>query len=1140
MTKTRQRKESVQLLSNFLQKSHVYLITIVLIFCTHTTRIFAQEKTISLNIKDAKLELVLGNIERQTSYLFVYSDNIDVGQMVSISAVAKPLRQVLGELLTPLSINYAVNNTSIVLSPAAPKEMESARRVFGRITATNGAPIVGASVVIKGTSIGTTTGADGKFSLEVSSAAANSALVFNYLGYEQIEIPLDGKNTFAVTMKEFVQVVEQVVVTALGIKRSEKALSYNVQSVASDELTTVKDANFMNALSGKVAGLNINASSGGVGSASKVQMRGSRSIMQSSNALYVIDGVPMMNRSNERNDMSANPFGSEGATDLIADINSEDIESVSVLMGSAAAALYGSIAANGAVIINTKRGARDRTTVTVTQNTDFTNAFFTPDFQTRYGTGSPEGNSSYSWGAKLNRFNYIGYEPKQDYLQTGVTTTETVSLSTGNSRNQTYVSAGAVNSEGIIPNSLYDRYNFSLRNTASFLKDKMTLDAGAAYTRQRDLNMTSSGAYANPIVSAYLYPRGNDWNAVQMFERWDDQRLISLPYWDMSAGDYIIQNPYWINYRNLRENKRDHYTFNASLSYDVLKWLKLSARTNFDSAHDRSTKKYYAGTNTQLTESSQNGLYGESSNITRQTYADFMAHINNNWSDGRYSLNATLGTSIHDLYYDAHGIEGPIRDGSIAGEQAMIPNVFNIYSISNIAMKKNAEGYREQTQSVFASAEFGYMSTYFLTATLRTDWPSQLWGPESVRNSFTYPSVGISTVLSQAFKLPKQIDYLKVRGSFARVGLAFSRFLANPKYSINTGGNVWQDATSKPVNDLKPEFTNSLEVGMTARVLKHFNLDVTLYDTHTYDQLLNPQVSVSSGFSTIYVQNGDVRNRGIEASLGYNNKWDKFSWHTNVTFSINRNRIMKLAGTVTNVETGEQVSFTHLPNGGLGGVKFLLTEGGTLGDLYSLKNLMRDSNGNIYVDQNGLVYPTTISDTSTDSWTKLGSVFPKANLGWRNDFGFGNFNMGLLFTARLGGVVYSRTQATLDFYGVSESSAAARDRGGVAINNGDIVSAYNWYNTVAAGDGIPQYYTYDATNVRLAEASLSYTVPRRLLGDFCDMTLSLVGRNLWMIYNRAPFDPESASSVSNNYYQGIDYFMSPSMRNIGFSIRLKF
>ena len=308
-------------------------------------------------------------------------------------------------------------------------------------------------------------------------------------------------------------------------------------------------------------------------------------------------------------------------------------------------------------------------------------------------------------------------------------------------------------------------------------------------------------------------------------------------------------------------------------------------------------------------------------------------------------------------------------------------------------------------------------------------------------------------------------------------------------------------------------------------------MDFTYYTTNTYDQTFNPKISVGSQYNNIYVQTGNVRNQGVEMALGYKNTWKSFSWNSNLTFSANKNKIVKLADNLVNPITGENFSISSLNMGGLDDARFLLREGGTLGDLYSSADIVRDENGNIYVDENNkLQIVKGISDVS--KWVKLGSVLPKANMAWRNQFGVGHFNLGFMLSARLGGVVYSRTQATLDYYGVSEQSAIARDNGGVRINQntedrGDLINAKEWYNQVAASGGVPQLYTYDATNVRLQEASIGYTIPRKWLGNVMDIDLSVVGRNLWMIYCKAPYDPESVATTGN-YYQGIDYFMMPS------------
>ena len=1114
------------------------LPVLTLVCCLFAGTASAQSVPVTLRVSDAPLEQVLSAIEKQTTYLFVYDKNVDVACRVSIDVKDTPLNNVLNTLFQSSDIAYAVENTSIVLSQKAPAAQPGQPvTVTGKVVDASGMPVIGAAVIVKGTTIGTSTGVDGDFSLQVPPPSADAVLEINYLGYEPIAQTVGSRTNITFTLRESAVDVDAVVVTALGIKRSEKALSYNVQQVNSEDIVANKDVNFINSLSGKVAGVTINSSSGGVGSASRVVMRGQKSISQTSNAVYVIDGVPMFTTARD----GGTEFASQGTTDPIADINPEDIESMSVLNGAAAAALYGSDAANGAIVVTTKRGKAGYTSVTVSSNTEVMSPFVLPEFQNRYGTGdlnSSEGSIVRSWGNRLNSSNYMGYSPRDDYFQTGVTGTESVSLSTGTEKNQTYFSAAAVNSRGVIPNNGYDRYNFTFRNTTSFLGDKLKLDVGASYVMQKDRNMTNQGTYNNPLVGAYVYPRGNDWADIEMYERYDPARRLYTQYWPVGDAGMTMQNPYWINYRNLRENNKDRYMLNAALSYDVLDWLNVSGRIRVDNSSNDYTEKFYASTFTQLTEGSKNGLYGITKTKDKQVYGDVLVNINKTFGED-WSLQANAGASISDMRYDAMKVRGPIPDGEITDEKPLLANVFNVQNLSNTSKTKRLqEGWREQTQSIFASVEIGFKNTYFLTLTGRNDWPSQLAGEHSVKSSFFYPSVGASVVLSQLIpEMPKNLSYVKLRASYASVGVAFERYLANPRYSWNESGLNWSTQTRFPIYNLKPERTKSFEVGLTMRFLRHFNLDFTYYNTKTQDQTFEPNISTGSGSSKLTIQSGNVRNRGFEVALGYSNTWGKFSWDSNYTLSANKNKILSLADDVVNPETGEHFSVDQLDMGGLADARFILREGGTLGDFYSRIDLKRDSNGAVYINEKGEIASESITDVN--SYIKLGSVLPDANMAWRNDFRWRNFNFGFMVSARLGGVVFSRTQAMLDYYGVSEVSAAARDAGGVMINGGDLVDANKWYTAIGSGNSVPQYYTYSATNVRLQEASIGYTIPKKKLGDICEITLSLVGRNLWMIYNKAPYDPETVATV-NSYYQGIDYFMSPSTRNIGFNLRLKF
>ena len=1102
-----------------LRKSKLFRALLILLLIAVPVQWAAAQLTLST--PRTTLGTVIKQIQSQSKYQFFYNDKLSTVTVEPLKVKDASLEQVLNTLLKNKDISYKIEENIIYLSEkensnSLQQQSGKERTITGQVVDAKGEPLIGVSILVKGTTDGAITDLDGNY--KIMTKSNNPVIVYSYIGYKTQEIPLKGQTAINITMMDDTQVIDEVVVTALGIKRSEKALSYNVTQVDAESALAVKDANFINSLNGKVAGLNINSSSSGIGGASKVVMRGSRGIEQSSNALYVIDGIPMYNLSASG---GSEEMQSQGSTEAIADINPDDIESMSVLSGAAAAALYGSNASNGAIVITTKKGKVGRVALTVSSNTEMLSPFVMPQFQNRYGTSGTDA----SWGKRFNEANYRGYDPASDYFQTGLIGTESVTLSTGTEHNQTYLSAAAVNSRGIIPNNKYDRYNFTFRNTTLFLEDKMKLDVGAQYIMQKDRNMVNQGIYANPLSSAYLFPRGNDWEDYKMYERYDLERNMYTQYWPQGGGSFRLQNPYWINYRNLRENDKDRYMLSAALSYDILSWLNVAGRVRLDNSYNTYTQKYYASTIATIAEG-ENGFYGVTNTRDKQTYADLLLNINKTFGED-WSLTANIGASYSDNRSEALAVSGPIAANGL-------PNFFTVAQLDKETGKREETGYREQTQSIFASAEVGYRSTYYLTLTGRNDWPSQLAGPNSKQSSFFYPSVGGSVVLSELFKLPESISYLKLRASWASVGLPFGRFLAYPTFSWNTSTGAYSSQSAYPLYDLKPERTDSWEVGLTARFLKHFNFDVSFYNTKTYNQTMDAKLSPTGGYSTFYAQTGNVRNRGVELSLGYKNTWNKFSWSSNYTFSANKNKILSLIDGYINPVTGEEITKDRMDVGGLSKARFILKVGGSLGDLYSQSDLLRDSNNKIYVNADGNV---AVNDKADDIY--LGSVFPKANMAWRNDFQYGNWGLGFLLTARLGGVVYSATQAVLDSYGVSEATAAARDNGGVVINGNDMIDAQKWYTVVGADSGIPQYYTYSATNLRLQEASVSYTIPRKKLKNIMDITLSLVGRNLWMIYCKAPFDPESVATTGN-YYQGIDYFMMPSLRSVGFNLKLKF
>lgn len=1062
----------------------------------------------------------LKEVEKQSKLSVGYNDSQLIDKpAINLNLKNVDLEKALSIILKGTGFTYGIKRNYINIIPQPKTGAVVIKQVTGRVVDEKNEPLIGVNIRVEGTDDGTVTDLEGKY---VIKASIGSILSFTYIGYISSYVKIADKNVYNIQMSANVEALNEVVVTALGIKREQKALSYNVQQVKSDQLTNVKDVNFINSLNGKVAGVNINSSSSGVGGASKVVMRGTKSIEQSSNALYVIDGIPMFNFGGG----GSMENGSQGVTESIADINPDDIESISVLTGAAAAALYGSNAANGAIVINTKRGKVGKLQVSVSSNTEFAKPFVLPHFQNRYGTGSSgkAGNSTtLSWGTLLNDASRRNYEPR-DFFDTGITYTNSVTLSTGTDKNQTFFSAAAVNSEGIVPNNRYNRFNFTFRNTTNFLNDRMKLDVGASYIIQNDRNMTNQGAYSNPIVPVYLFPRGDDFNLIKVFERWDPARKIKTMFWPQGEGDLRMQNPYWIAYRNLRTNDKKRYMLSASLSYDITDWLNISGRVRVDNSSTKYEQKLYASSNTTLTEGSAQGFYAISKPDETQVYADALANINKRLGD--YSIVVNIGASIVDNKYDELSYRGPIRANGI-------PNVFNVFDLDNTQKKARQDEWEEQTQSIFASAEVGWKSMLYLTLTGRNDWASQLANSSST--CFFYPSIGLSAVVSEMVKLPSFVDYLKVRSSFSSVGMPYPRNLTSPTFEYDETTQTWKPKTHYPIGDLKPERTDSWEFGLDIRLFKDFNLSLSWYLANTFNQTFDPKISVSSGYTTIYLQTGYVRNQGVELSFGYGHTWKKdFRWQSNFILSHNKNKIIELVKDYIHPETGEPINKDRLDVGGLGKARFILKTGGSLGDLYTQSDLKRDDNGMVEISPAG-----TLVTVNNRPDIKLGSVFPKCNLAWNNQFSWKGFNISALVTARIGGIVYSATAAAMDQYGVSESSAVARDNGGVLVNGRNRVDAQTWFTAIGSQSGLPQYYTYSATNIRLQEAAIGYTLPRKWLHDVCDIQLSVVGRNLCMIYNKAPFDPE-AVATTGNYYQGIDFFMLPSTRNVGLNVKINF
>ena len=1090
----------------------VLLLTLIL-----TCSITAQNSNvkISINKNNITIKEALQEVERQTSMSVAYNQSkLNDAIQLDLKATNQPLNEVLEQILAKTGFTFEIKDDQIMIIAQKETLTPIKRTITGTIVDESDFPIIGGTIVIKGTATGVTSDINGNYSI---SASTGDILVFSYLGYQSQEITVGNNTIINVKLQSDVQELETVVVTALGIKRAQKALSYNVQEIKSDELTTVKDVNFMNSLAGKVAGVNINASSTGIGGASRVVMRGVKSITKDNNALYVIDGVPIYNTSGgaiDENYIYADQPSGEG----ISDLNPDDIESMSVLTGPAAAALYGSNAANGVILITTKKGIVGKPKVTVSNQLTFSKPVTYYEFQNKYAAAT---NQYASWGPETTGLK----NNRMDFFETGIVNQISASLSVGNERNQTYASLSNSYSEGVIPENEYKKTNLTLRNTTNFLNEKMTLDFGFSYIKQSDKNMIGQGQYFNPLPSVYTFPVGSNITDYKNFETYDEAKGYMVQNWPAEYNVLDSENPYWLLNRMPRTNDRNRYMVNVNLKYEITDWLNIAGRFRLDNSRTEEESKFYASTKSTFSKNDKTGKYRNILVDDKQTYADIILNMNKYWGD--YSLNAVVGGSISDTKSISKGMDGPL----------VVPNYF---AVTNLDMSAKAThpihtGWHQQDQSIFTSIEAGHKNMLYLTLTGRNDWSSAL--AKTKHTSFFYYSAGLSFLLTEAFNLPSQINYLQLKGSYSSVGSPIPRNLSIVTYPYNKDNRHYEASSFLPISNLKPERTNSWEIGLTAKLFNNaLNFDFTYYHSNTINQTLALNISAMSLYNKMYVQAGDVRNNGIELGIGTNLKLGNVTWNSNFTAGWNGNKILKLIDKDATVDVdGEEVLVGDKFKGereAIGASIYRLTEGGTMGDLYVKKQFKKDKDGNLVLD------PTEKRPILEDTEQYVGSVLPKWNLGFRNSFTWKDFNFGFMLSARFGGVVMSPTEAILDGYGVTKKTAKARDRGYVESGN-VIFSPRDYYETVGSREGLLADYVYKANNIRLQEISIGYTIPKKVFKDKLKLNLSFVASNLWLIYKDAPFDPEMTGSTGT-FFQGIDFFMQPNTRNLGFSIKAEF
>ena len=991
--------------------------------------------------------------------------------------------------------------------------------VKGVVCDAQGEAIVGVNIIEKGTMNGVTTDRRGKFSLEVD---LYGTLIVSFVGYRTRIIPVEGRTDFVITLEHDYILLDDVIVTALGLQKKESALSYAAIQVDKDELVRVKNPNMIVALMGKVAGMQVNRSSSGMGGAVKVVMRGNRSVAGNNQPLYVIDGVPMLNESSEQPYTAIGgtaDAGNRDAGDGISNLNPEDIESISILKGAPAAALYGTQAANGVILITTKKGLAGKQEVAFTSSVAFDKAMMLPKLQNHYGMS----DEIESWG---ERENITTGNPIPSFFRTGVTAIHSLSFMTGNERVQTYFSYANTMGKGILGKHELSKHNINFRETATFYEGRLKIDGNVNLLSQHVKNRpVPGGFYMNPLVGLYRFPRGMDITEYkEHFEVWSEERHLNVQNWHAPTEDFE-QNPYWIQERITSRDQRTRAIVSLALNLKITNCFSVQARGNVDYVNDKFRQKYYASTAPAL--AGNNGRYIDSGNEQEQTYGDVIGTYKGKFSD--FSLDVSLGVSIsrkkvNELRYDS-------KTASLK-----FANVFNIANINmntSAYISEQIDAIREM-QSLFVTTQIGFRDYLFLDVSARNDWSSTLAYTSRESRGFFYPSIGVSCLMNRVLKLPEQVTSGKVRVAWSKVGNDIPLYITNPVAHVLAGGGI-QASDAASFEEMKPEMSLSMEVGTEWKFFdSRLHIDFTYYQTHTKNQFFKLPAKDGDEYAYRYVNAGNIQNTGVELMIeGTPVEIKNFSWKTGINYAFNKNKVVRLHV--------ELPVFQYGPYGFSSSYAMKLKKGGSFGDIYG-KAFKRDTDGKILYETDGerQGLPMIEGDGNT---VKVGNANPDFTLGWTNAFSWKGLELSLLVDGRYGGKVLSQTQADMDMYGVTKVTGDARDRGYVILEGEKITNVKGFYKSIVGGRaGVTEYYMYDATNFRLRELALGYTFPKRWMEAtkfFRDVQLAFTARNLFFIYKEAPFDPDLILSTGNDN-QAIEVYGMPTTRSMGFSLRVMF
>ncbi len=1146
-----------------------------------------QGDKLSLQLENVTLERALAEIESLSEYRFMYEHNeIPLKKIVSLKSEEQELGEILAQLLKNTSIVYKLRGRQVILirkmdlgidrgsSLIEPVQAPALQNtITGTVADQAGIPLLGANILIKGTSQGSQTDFDGNFSIE---AEIGDVLVISYIGFRSTEVEVTGSGPISITLVEDSSQLDEVVVTAMGISREKKSLGYATQEIEGEDVNRTPTDNVVNALSGKIAGVQIKRGTN-LGGSTNVVIRGSTSLTGDNQALFVVDGVPLSN-SNFNTADQQNGTGGFDYGNMASDINPNDIKSINVLKGAAATALYGSRATNGAVIITTKSGAGVSQKPTVTINTSVTTGWIDkstwPDFQYEYGTGygavyGSSGNSFFvdtdvdgdgvldrvtpataygSYGAPFDP-NLLVYQwdsfyegspyymqptpwvaPNSkliDFFETPVTTTTSIAVA-GGSENATYrIAYTRFNQDGIMPNSKLNRDNVSI-NTTFDITEKLSVGGSANYIltdalgRNRTGNET--GANAQNVISS-------------MRKYWAmNVGIDELKAAYFNTGNNVdpfmggtIDNPYWVVYENYQNDSRSRVFGNVFVKYKLADWLNVEGRVSLDTYSFIQEERNNEGTAGAVGRYSRRNI-----NFSEENY-DLMINFNKHITD-KLNISGVLGTNIRRTHLSSIYAE---TNGGL-----VLPG---LYSLSNSldlppAPIENVE--KVGVDGFYGLASFGYDNLVYLDLTGRFDHSSTLPADNS---TYFYPSISSSFIFSNLME-NNWLSFGKLRLNYAEVGSsAPANSLVDVLYKPTPFGSVPLYGTNATKNNenLLPETTVSVEAGLEMRFLRNrVGLDLSLYKTNSKDQIIPVAVSTSTGYSSKFVNAGEIENKGIEIALdGAIIPEGDFQWRANLNWSKNQSMVLSLFDGGTNLQLGS-----------VSGVTINATVGEPYGTIQGTDY--------VYVDGKPLVNQTTGAyERTTTSNNVIGNITPDWNAGISNSFKYKNFDLSFLIDIQHGGDVHSNDIATGNRSGLFKWSTGLNDLGNPIRNSladgGGIIldgvapdgskntvrTAMNDYRNATGSTLAPRaYFIYDASYVKLREIALSYNFPKMPFMDkigIQSLRFGLVGSNLWIIHKNLPFaDPEAGLSSGN--LQGSQNGVLPTTKDLGFNLQVQF